>query len=404
MVRKAITLIFCAVEVFVSAGADWPGFQGPGGRGVSDEKNLPTSFGDDENVAWKVPLPGPGPSGPIVVDGRVIVTCASGVKQDKLHVLALEADSGRVLWQRQLWATGSHGYHPFGGVAANTPASDGESIVAFFSSNDLVCFDTDGNLRWLRGLGHDYPAARNDVGMASSPRIIGDTVVVQVENQGESFAAGIDLATGETRWRLEREPDACWTTPIVLPGKTAAEDVVLLQSRSRLTAHRPRTGKQIWDFEIECHTMASATTDGGTIYLPAHGLNALRYDPARDQVDLLWHEQRLSSKSGNPVVHDGRAYTITGAGVLVCGDASSGSVLWQLRLKGPIWASAVVADGHAYVVNYDGLVQVVKLGDKGEVVGTGQIDPEALASPAVADGAIFLRTNRHLWKVALDRP
>jgi outer membrane protein assembly factor BamB len=265
-----------------------------------------------------------------------------------------------------------------------------------------------------------------------------------MEDQGDSWAAGIDAATGETRWTIDREREATWTSPTVLRGATSGRgfvgatsgggfvgatpagarraspdpaDLVLLQSKSRLSAHDPRTGREVFTHNVGCSTISSNAVVGDCIYLPSGGLTALRYrqvnqEPAperRDQkaatggrasLEQLWQEPRLQPESASPVVHDGRVYVIKSAGVLVCGDASSGKVLWQLRLRGPIWATPVLAGGHLYVVNHDGLVQVVRLGSQGTLVGTGQIDKGILASPAVADGAIYFRSNQHLWKVA----
>lgn len=403
-----VYLSLAAVAVGLFAGADWTHFRGNDTNSVSPEKNLPVTFGPGKNVAWKVPLPGRGPSGPIAVAGRVVVTTASGPREDRLHVLCFDARTGELRWERQLWATGSVVYNPFGGVAAPTPASDGRLVFAFYSSNDLACFDLDGNLKWYRGLGHDWPAVRNDVGMASSPLVLGRTVIVQLDTPEDSFVAGIDTQSGQTRWRLDREKGAIWASPTVWRGKTREDDLALLQSRSRLSAHHPQTGKLIWEYEAQCHSISSATTCGDCIYLPAWGLHALRYDPATRGVKLLWYNKdRLSSSDQSPVVHGGRTYTIGSKSILDCGDAASGERLWQLRLKGPIWASPVLAAGdrdHAgrlYCVNHDGLVQVVELGEKGKVIGTGQLDSTTVATPAVADGAIYFRTEGHLWKVSL---
>ena len=400
MRRAAIRLSLVVVTVCFSAGSDWLQFRGTDNRGVSDQKDLPKTFSDEENVAWKVPLPGKGPSSPIVVGGRVVVTCASGPNQDRLHVLAFDTQDGRLDWQRQLWATGHTVCNAYGGVAVPTPASDGRRIFVFYSSNDLACFDLEGNLKWFRGLAHDYPTARNDVGMGSSPLVLGQTVIVQMENQGESFVAGIDVATGETRWRLDRGHDAIWASPTVLHGKTPDEDVVLLQSRQYLTAHHPQTGELLWRYEAWCHTIASATTCGDGVYLPANGLHALEVDRESRQVKPLWYEQRLRGNNSSPVVHEGRAYRIKSPAILMCADAADGHMLWQLRLQGQIWATPLVADGHLYAVNHDGLVQVVRLGEKGMLAGKSQIDAGILASPAVADGALYFRSNAHLWKVA----
>jgi outer membrane protein assembly factor BamB len=378
----------------------WMHYHGTDGTGVAAEEGLPTTFGEGRNVAWKVPLPGRGPSSPIVVGKRVFVTSATGQRQDRLHVSCFDTTGGKLLWHRQLWATGSTVCNSFGGVAIPTPASDGMHVVAFYSSNDLACFDLDGNLKWYRGLGLECPTTRNDVGMGSSPLIVADTVVVQAENQGESFAAGIALDSGVDRWHLERDRAATWVSPMLLRGKRAADDRVLLASKFRLTAHEPATGKQVWAYEAACHTVSTGTAVDGNIYLPAgNGLVLLRPNATGTGVSVVWQEQRLQVGSTSPIVHQGKVYAIKGAGVLVCGDAATGEVLWQTRLKGPFWSSPVLADGRLYVVNHAGLVQVVVLESKGKVVETSQIDKDILASPAVADGAIYFRSNGSLWKV-----
>jgi len=400
MRRTALRMPFILAAVCLFAGSDWLQFRGTDNRSVSDQRDLPRTFRAGENVAWKAPLPGPGPSGPIVVAGRVVVTCASGPRQERLHVLTLDAKSGQPLWHRQLWATGSLNFSSFGGMAAPTPASDGRRIFASWSSNDLVCFDLEGNLQWLRGLGYESPTSRNDVGMASSPLVVGDTVVVQLENMGDSFAMGLDADSGQTRWRLPLEADAAWTSPVVLRGNPGAGDLVVLQSRANLRVLEPRTGKPIAVYDHWTDTMASGTTDGQTIFLPADGVRALRLDRASGQLKLVWHGPRLQTSSASVVAAAGRVYTLKSPGILVCGDAADGSQLWQLRLTGPFWATPVVAGGYLYAVNHAGLVQCVQLGREGKLVGTSQIDPGILASPAVAEGAIYFRSNTHLWKIA----
>jgi len=394
-----------AVGVCLLAGADWMQFRGTDNTSVSTEEGLPKDFdaATGRNVAWKIDLPGRGPSGPIVVAGRVIVTSATGPTQDRLHVLCYDAASGKLLWHRQLWATGPTSVADFSGVAAPTPASDGRLIFALFSSNDLACFDLDGNLQWVRGLSFESPTTRNNVGMASSPLVVGSTVVVQLENQGESFATGLDTATGETRWRIEREHDAIWCSPTVLRGKQPDDDLVLLQGRKQLSAHDPRTGKKLWAHDGKIETISSVTTCGDTIYLPAVGLWALRSESRGRRVTPLWYNDRLRPANSSPVAFGDYVYFIKPAGILVCCEARDGKVAWQLRLKGPVWATPVLADKHLYVVNHDGLVQVVALEPQGKLVGTSRLGEPVLASPAVADGAIYLRGDSHLWKLAMPR-
>jgi outer membrane protein assembly factor BamB len=397
---RSLRVAVAAAAVCLFAGGDWLHFRGTDTNSVSEEKNLPVTIDQHQNVAWKVPLVGRGPSSPIVVAGRVVITSASGPKQERLHVLCFDAQTGERQWERQLWATGSTMCTEFGGVAAPTPASDGRLIIAFFSSNDLACFDLEGNLKWYRGLGYERPSVRDDVGMASSPLVLGRTVIVQLDTPGDSLVAGIDTDSGQTRWQIPREKGAIWASPTVLRGKTRDEDIVLLQSRSRLTAHRPQTGELLWDYQASCHTISSVTTCGNCVYLPAWGLHALQYDAATRSAKLLWyHKDRFLSSDQSPVAYDGRVYAIQSKSILSCGDATSGERLWQLRLKGPIWATPVLAENRLYCVNENGLVQVVALGEKGKLLGTSGLDERMLASPAVADGAIYFRSDEHLWKV-----
>jgi outer membrane protein assembly factor BamB len=330
----------------------------------------------------------------------VIVTAASGPRQDRLHVMAFDAQDGGLLWERQLWATGPTICNPFGGVAAATPSSDGRSIVALFSSNDLACFDLDGNLLWLRGLNYESPATRNDAGMASSPLVVGRVVIVQLENLGESFAAGIDLATGLTLWQIPRDRDQTWASPTLLRGKTPADDAVLLQSRSPRTAHDPRTGKELWRYPATCSTISSSAVEKGRVILPADGLSAVEYDAAVGEVKTVWSQKRIRLENVSPVVHAGRIYAMKSGGILACLDAADGQVLWQLRLGGVFWATPVIADGRLYAASHGGQVQVVELGTEGRIVGTGQLESGLLASPAVSGSALFFRTSAHLWKIA----
>ena len=242
-----------------------------------------------DQIAWTAELPGRGPSSPIVVGDRVFITSSWGRPQDRLCVLAFDAENGTELWRREFWATGRTLCHPMSAVAAPTPASDGQRIFAFYSSNDLVCLDRDGNLQWYRGLAYDWPKAGNDAGMASSPAVAGDTVVVQIENQNESFAIGIDVAVGETKWRIPRDPIASWCTPVVLPAADGHAPVVLLQSSAQLTAHNADTGEQLWQHAAGCSTISSLVAEASRIFVPASGMTALELTPLRDP-----------SRSGSP--------------------------------------------------------------------------------------------------------
>jgi outer membrane protein assembly factor BamB len=390
-------LVVLLLPAFLAA--DWLQFRGSDNRGVAENEKLPTKFGPQENVAWKAPLPGKAVCGPIVIGDRVVVTAASGpVLQDRLHVLCLDTKSGKQLWQRQFWATGRPHHHPTSSNAAPTPASDGQRIFAFYSSNDLVCLDLDGNLLWYRGLGVDYPKTGNDIGMSASPLVVGDTVVVQVECQGDSFAAGFDAATGENRWRVERPHAANWVSPAAI-RRADGQHVVLLQSGDGLTAHDAKSGKQLWKYDVSCSGIPSLATAGDRVFLPAGGMTVLEVPSSSNAPSLLWDSNKLAPGNASPVIDGDRLYVLSKAGVLTAGDAKTGDVKWQTRLKGTFWATPVVAGGHAYCANQDGDCLIVQL-DKGEIVHTASLGEPIYGSPAASGGALYLRSNQHLWKIA----
>ena len=191
-----------------------------GRRGAADGPAPPVQIATDR-AAWTAELPGRGLSGPIVVGDRVFITASSGRLNDRLHVLAFAAADGKRLWERTVFATGPTASHPKTCMAAPTPASDGKRIVALFGTDDLVCLDLDGNVLWARCLYEENPGATDGRGLAASPVIVAGRVIVHVETQNVSFAAGIDLATGVNSWRIERPRGIVWTTPSILPGWAA---------------------------------------------------------------------------------------------------------------------------------------------------------------------------------------
>ena len=388
--------------------ADWLQFRGSDGNALGDltgdypvEWDIETGSG----IAWQVDLPGKGPSSPIVVGDRVIVTCSSGYHQDRLHVLCFDVMSGAKLWERQFWATGRTITHEASANAAPTPASDGEAIYAFYSSNDLICLELDGRLRWYRGLAHDFPRAGNDVGMSSSPVVVDGAVIVQVENQGDSFAMGVDVQQGQTLWRVDRTPAANWSSPIALhddEGQAAA----LLKSGEGITALHARTGSQLWHVDLPAGGITSITKVGTELITPANGLVALDTGELTQKPATLWTAGDVQPGPATPVAVGDALYAINRAGVLACVDRLSGAKRWQLRLRatgkerGSFWASPVVAGGHLYCINDQGVAYVVHLGDQGTIAAANSFGESIQATPAVVDGSLIVRGSQHLWKVA----
>jgi outer membrane protein assembly factor BamB len=395
-----ILLSFLIIAPFVQA--DWPQFRGGNYGGIATLKTSPPlewNAKDGKNIAWKIDLPGRGPSSPIVIGDRVFVTASSGAGQDKLHVLCFDSTTGAKLWQRNFWATGRCYSHPQSANAAPTPASDGERIYAFFSSNDLVCLDLQGNLLWYRGLTYDYPKAGNDVGMSSSPLVVDGKVIVQVENQGDSFAAAIDGKTGENVWRIPRDAQPSWCSPTLYTSENGKK-YVLLQSSNKLSAHELETGKQAWELKKECQGIPSPTVAAGRVYVAAEGLTALNPQQSPEAM-TAWKAIKLGPGAASPLCDGQRIFTVNRAPVLTCSNASNGEIHWQQRLKGAFWATPLLVGEHLFCVNFDGQCLVVKAGiDKGEIVATNDFGEPIQSSPAVAEGALFFRSDNHLWKVA----
>jgi len=399
--RSAMTLSI-AISLLVAActtlhGADWRQFRGPNGNGAAEEADVPTALNATNGPSWQANLPGRGLSSPIIVGDRVFVTCSSGLKQQRLHVICFNVADGAKQWERQFWATGRTMCHEKISVAAPTPASDGERVVAIFSSNDIVCLDLDGNLIWFRGLGRDYPNASNSLGMSSSLVVACGVAVAQVESQSEAFTVGLDLQSGVNRWKLARSRGPNWTSPVLL--RMGETELVALQSPKGVTAIEPATGRTVWNFTNSTAAMPSSTLGGNKLFVPAQGLTALEFGAGDGPPKSLWRSNQLRPGTASPAVLGGRIYSLNDGGVLACGDTTTGDRLWQLRLKGPFSASPVGAGPYLYCVNENGLAQVVDTTKpEGEVVSELDLGESILSTPSIAHGAIYFRSDGRLWK------
>lgn len=399
----AVVIALAVTSLTSVFATDWRQFRGTDFKGTAEGKP-PVAFGEvkdgkPESLKWHVKLPGRGPSSPIVVGDKVIVTCSGGLKSDRIFVLAFDAKSGDELWRRQFWATGRPYSHPTSANAAPSPASDGKHIYAFYSSNDLVCLDLDGNLVWYRGLTYDYPKAANDVGMSSSPVVIDDVVLVQVENQGDSFIAGIDKLTGETKWRKERPAGAAWGSPVTVnvDGKSAA----LFINGAGCTCVNPSTGDEYWQMNGGGSTVSSATPDGALVYAPIDGIACLDLtDPTTQKV--VWQNNKLRASNTSPILYEGKMYMLSSRGVLVCADPKNGEQLWQHRVQGSFWGTPVIANGYLYAFSDAGMSTIVKLGDTPENVSEHDFGEPILGTPAISGNAIFVRGDSSLFKIATE--
>ena len=371
--------------------ADWPSFRGAE-AGVSRESGLPEAWDgpSGKGVAWKAPIPGQGISSPVVAGGKVFLTACTGYQQKRLVVIALNAADGKVLWQRQFAATGDTTCHPTTNMAAPTPVAGPRGVYALFATGDAVGLSHEGDLLWVRSIVRDHPTVTNQVGMASSLALSGDTVMVSMENPGESFFAGLDASTGIDRWRLPRKSGMNWSSPMVL--RRDGKEEVLFPSSSELLAVEPATGKTVWKHDGPIATIASPALDGGRLFAPGSPLVAFKPGGQDD-----WKSPKLSTRHTSPVAMDGKLYGAIVIGVN-CVDAATGNEIWQHRLKGPFSASLVAGDGKLYAINEEGIATVLAQGgEKAKVLATNTLGEKVSATPAISGGRLFIRGDQHLF-------
>lgn len=381
--------------------AQWSNFRGPESSNVSQAKLL-TSMNDSEAIAWSVDLPGRGVSGPIVVDQKVFVTCSTTEKQNELHMFCFDALNGTQLWHRNFWALGRCGSDPTSANAAPTPVSDGTHVIALFSSNDLVCFDLEGNLKWLRALTGDYPNAANDIGMASSPVIYQGTVIVQVENQGDSFVAAIDIKTGKNVWKSARPRKDSWSSPLLVPSSDDRPAQLIVLSAGQLASLDPENGKLNWTIEGPTYPIPSPVFDASseTLFASINGLSAFRL-PNADEPETIWSQQRLSPSNISLALMGDKLYTLNRGSVAVCAKIEDGEEVWKARIGGNHYASPLLTPTHGYYFAQDGTARVVDHTlVEPEVTSEFKFESPILGSPAADETGLYVRLQNRLIKFA----
>lgn len=417
-----------AVGSLTAAADDWTRFRGPDGSGVSASE-LPISWTPSQNVAWKNALPGPGVSSPIVVGNRVFVTCYSGYGIDRenpgkiedlrRHLLCFAADSGEKLWQQGVSATSPE--DPFTGIgvtahgyASHTPVSDGKYVYAFLGKAGAVAFDMEGNQIWQTSLGTESdPWAW---GSSSSPILHDEILIVTAAAESQAIV-GLDKTTGQQLWRQEAAGlDGTWGTPTLVRIDEDRTELVLSVPKE-LWGMDPATGKLRWYSQAtgaeQTHSsviagdgvvFAFTGRGGGSVAVRAGGQGEVT------ESNVLW-SGRDSARFGSPVSYQGKIYLVAG-GVITVIDEQTGEKISQARLQGGSagggrfggsdYASPIVAAGKLYYQKGTGEVFVFDLADQLEQVSVNLVttDRETFGgSPAVSDGKMFIRSNKHLYCV-----
>jgi outer membrane protein assembly factor BamB len=398
-----LSLSALLLSTALAAASDWPQFRGPGGSGVSEETGLPKTWNDKDNVKWKADLPGRSVSSPIVVGKKVFMSSASGPRFERLHALCFNADTGKVLWHRQLTATGNTACHPQSSMAAPTPCANADGVYFLFATADLAAFDYDGNLKWYRSLVGDYPDISNQVGMAASPVVWKDSLIVPMDTVGESFLAALDTSYGTNIWKTPRPKDINWVTPTL---RTAGDRTqVIFQHMKETVAYDAADGKKAWSFTTPGAAVPTAVLDGDKVLLPFGG-GAMLLKPEGNGMAEVWKSPKLASGYTSPMIYKDRVYAIGRAGTFVCVDLKNGREVWSERIgkgKGQFWASPIAADGHLYAFDDAGVCTVLKAGDKADVVAVNEMKAEIMGTAAIANGSLYIPTTSGLYCIAVKK-
>jgi outer membrane protein assembly factor BamB len=398
MIRFVLAALLAFSPATALFAGDWSQFKGPNASGVSPDKNLPTEWSKDKGIKWKTPLPARGVSSPIVVGNKVYITCSSGTRDDRLHVLCFDAATGKQLWHRQLQGTGGTACHPKTCMAANTPVADETGVYALFATGDLVAFDSDGTLRWYRSLVGDYPTITNQVGMASSPVLVKDRLIVPMDNAGDSFISAVDTKYGKNVWKVERPRDINWVTPLVreLPGKTE----VLFAGSAGLTSYDAANGDKRWVYKGGVGSIPTAALDGDSLYLPVAGVSKVKLNESGVVGEPEWKAATLQNGMSSPLVYGGKVYAANGQGFVSCADAKTGKQLYKERVKGAFSASPIAGDGKVYCLNETGVCTVLKAeSNEFEILASNDLGEETLGTPAIANGLIIIRTDKAVYAI-----
>jgi hypothetical protein len=402
----AIGLIAAQAMIVSVRADDWPGWRGPLRNGVTTDRGVPLAWSATSAVQWKVPLPGSGISNPIVWRKFVVCTSSDGAREQDLHVVCLDRDSGRQLWHTRLWGTAPTLHHETkSSMASPSPITDGEHIYAFFGSGDVFCLDFDGRLVWQRSLSAEYGVFENRFAASSSPLLFEDTVIVQCDHYGASYAIAIDKHTGANRWKTDR-PDVwlSWSSPVcaAVSGTTAFE--LILCSSEKIDALDPHSGEQLWTLRgmaREC--IPTPVVGRGLIYAvsgPHAASYAVRPGGRGDVTDshVVWTSTRGNPYVPSAILVGDYYYLADDHGIGTCLDANTGQPVWRKRFGGDFTASPVSADGRIYFTNEAGSTLVIQADtNQYKELARNAIDQPVFASPAISAGRLFIRSASHLW-------
>jgi outer membrane protein assembly factor BamB len=417
--RKGLLLIGLMMSTTsVAVAGNWTHWRGPTGNGVAVDATPPTRWSLDENIKWKVAIPGRGSSSPIVWQNQVFVTTAvpregggaNGLPTMDFKLLCFDRGTGKMVWEQTAVTAAPHEEtHSTNSFASASPCTDGVHVYAHFGSRGIYCYTLSGELVWKRD---DFPPmrTRNSFGEGSSPTLAGDKVLLPWDHEGPSALYALDKRTGKTLWKTERDEPTCWATPFVMTDVKPAQVVMNGQNFAR--SYDLETGKELWrcDGQTE-RPAASAAGANGVVYvgsghrgafMGAFFLNGRGDIEGTDQVK--WTLKQDTPDVASPVLSGNRLYFFKArAGQISCVNAETGRPYYQasrIAALDSIYASPVIAGGYVFLSARNGNTVVIEDGEELKIVATNSLGETIDATPAPVDNELFIRGENHLFCIA----
>ena len=396
-----IALVGVLLLVLEVARADnWPGWRGPNHQGISAEQKLPVTWSKSKNVRWKVPVPGAGVSNPVVWGDHIFLTSSDGRLNDRLHVYAYARQDGKLLWHTRLFGTAPTDLYAPGGMAVPTPATDGKLVFVLFGTGDLAALDYDGKPVWIRSLAQEYGPFRNRWGMGTSPILLGDMLLVQVDHWSQSYLLAVEAKTGANRWKTDRPTAVNWTSP--LPHKVKGRTQIITFGTYEVRSYDAQDGKELWTVSGMHQQCIPSPVAEGDLLFACSGDNtmAIKLDGRTGDLtktNVLWTNKKAKAFVPSPLLYEGNLYIPGDKDFVTCHEAATGKQLWRERLGGSFHAAPVAGAGMVYITTKEGIVRVVRSSGSFELLGENDIGEGTVAAPAISDGQIFLRGEKHLF-------
>jgi outer membrane protein assembly factor BamB len=386
---------------------DWPQFRGPSGQGHSAEQRLPLEWSESKNILWKSPIAGRGWSSPVVAGGRVwITTAVQSPAAVSLRVVAFDVESGREAVNTEVFRFGHRNpANPKNSHASPTPVIEGDRVYVHFGADGTAAIDAaSGEVVWKARFPYE-----SQHGNGGSPVLYQDLLIFSCDGHIEAFVVALDKRTGKVKWKTpRREPfDQAYTTPLVI--RVGDRDQVVSIGAYRAAAYDPQTGKEIWrvSYGSGFSNVPRPVYGHGLVYI-ATGfqqptLMAVRTDGTGDvtRTHVAWTMTRSAPYTPSPLLVGDELYVINDMGIATCLDARSGEPLWQHRIGGNHSASPIFADGRIYFLSEEGVATVVAPGKVFHQLARNALDGATLASMAVSQGSMFIRSNTHVYRIGM---